>query len=193
MAKAKVVNVIFNEDKDGAIVTYSTGTIKPYKNIVNLPKTALDWLEKQEKAMAKEEAQKKQESEMTVKIETVEETAIAEETETEEAKAEQPEPVRLPRPVIQPGPGAAETVMFGIMMIFAIVWFVSKNVAELLALAAGMLLIRLWSRRDDVKVALIEIVEAGSRWTAAACKEAVAAGAILVFMAGIAISINPSV
>ena len=175
MAKAKVVNVIFNEDKDGAIVTYSTGTIKPYKNIVNLPKTALDWLEKQEKAMAKEEAQKKQESEMTVKIETVEETAIAEETETEEAKAEQPEPVRLPRPVIQPGPGA-------------IVWFVTKNVAELLALTAGMLLIRLWSRRDDIKAALIEVVEAGSRWTAAACKEAVAVGAILVFMVGIAIS-----
>lgn len=74
--KAEVINVTFNDDNT-ATVTYSTGTIRPYKSISNLPKTALDWLGNHKEPET---------------IETVE-TATTE-TETTTATAEEPD--RIP-------------------------------------------------------------------------------------------------
>ena len=42
--KTEITNVAINNDGT-ATVTYSTGTIRPYKSAGSLPKTALDWLE----------------------------------------------------------------------------------------------------------------------------------------------------
>ena len=149
--KAEIINVTFNDDNT-ITVTYSTGTIRPYKSISALPSTALAWLEAHKEPDP--ELKKIQDSmtESFYEYCTVEPAPESWKEIVAEEKGErvssQVSPKDLPSvsqsvsPVpTKSSPSATEAVGFGICMALAYTARIAKGAAELLILALQVLYI----------------------------------------------------
>lgn len=148
MAKASIINVTFNND--GTVtVTYSTGTIRPYKSVSVLPKTALGWLESHKEPDPEFKAIQDSMTESFYEFCTGEPAPegwkeIAKEEKERQAAKLLPVSSRTALPALTASSSsAAEAVGFGICMALAYTTWIAKEAAELLALALQVLYIAL--------------------------------------------------